>query len=131
MKVNSTNLSSPASAEALGTQQTGQTGQVSGTVKGSGANAASATQGDDIHLSELVRSLRSLAADSPERQMRIEQIARSYAGGSYQVDPPATASKIIDEANQYRDGLHRHAWQASEDPNTDSGVAQRFAVAFT
>ena len=36
---------------------------------------------DDVHLSELVRSLRSLAGDSPERQERIEQIARAYAQG--------------------------------------------------
>jgi anti-sigma28 factor (negative regulator of flagellin synthesis) len=39
-----------------------------------------------------------LAADSPERQARIEQIARDYAGGTYRVDASATASQIIDEA---------------------------------
>ena len=54
---------------------------------------------DDIHFSELVRSLRSLVAD-PERQARIEQIARSYASGTHQVDAEATASKIIDAAFQ-------------------------------
>jgi anti-sigma28 factor (negative regulator of flagellin synthesis) len=42
--------------------------------------------------------LRSLAADSPERQARLEQIARTYATGAYQVDTHATASKIIDDA---------------------------------
>jgi flagellar biosynthesis anti-sigma factor FlgM len=62
-----------------------------------GAGAVS----DDVHLSELVRSLRSLAADSPERQERIEQIARAYANGTYQVDAEATASKIIDDSLQY------------------------------
>jgi anti-sigma28 factor (negative regulator of flagellin synthesis) len=51
-----------------------------------------------MHLLELVRSLRSLAADSPERQARLEQIARSCANGTYQMDPQATASKIIDDA---------------------------------
>jgi flagellar biosynthesis anti-sigma factor FlgM len=60
------------------------------------ASAPSST--DDVHLSELVRSLRSLAADSPERQARIEQIARSYASGTYQVDSQATASKIVDDS---------------------------------
>jgi hypothetical protein len=45
-----------------------------------------APKSEDLHLSELVRSLRSLAADSPERQARIESIARAYANGSYQVD---------------------------------------------
>jgi flagellar biosynthesis anti-sigma factor FlgM len=63
--------------------------------------AGAGSPGDDVHLSELVRSLRSLAADSPERQARIEQIARAYADGTYQVDAEATASKIIDDSLQY------------------------------
>ncbi len=97
MKVNKTNLSSPALSEASGTQQTGRSGQAANSSNpAAGGNAP----GDDIHLSELVRSLRSLAAESPERQARIEQIARSYASGTYQVDPQATASKIIEDAYQ-------------------------------
>ena len=56
---------------------------------------------DDVHLSELVRSLRSLAADSPERQERLEQIARACANGTYKVDAEATAGKIIDDARRY------------------------------
>ncbi len=59
------------------------------------------TVSDDIHLSELVRSLRSLVPDSPERQERIEQIARAYANGTYKMDAEATASKIIDDSLQY------------------------------
>ena len=62
---------------------------------------SSGAAGDDIHLSELVRSLRSLVPDSPERQERIEQIARAYANGTYQVDAEATASGIIDDSLQY------------------------------
>ena len=81
MKADRNNLCSLGSAEAPGTQ--------------SSSGAAST---DGTHLLELVRSLRSLAADSPERQARIEQIARSYASGNYLVDPQATASKIIDDA---------------------------------
>lgn len=89
MKVNDSNLSSLAQTGALRVKETG----------GSGPNARSAAiSGDDVHLSELVRSLRSLAADSPERQARLEQIARSYANGTYTVDAKATASKIIDDA---------------------------------
>jgi anti-sigma28 factor (negative regulator of flagellin synthesis) len=42
--------------------------------------------------------LRSLAAESPERQAKLESLARSYANGSYGVDAGATASKIIDDA---------------------------------
>ena len=53
---------------------------------------------DDVHLSELVKSLRSLAAESPERQAKLESLARSYANGSYAVDAGATASKVIDDA---------------------------------
>jgi len=56
---------------------------------------------DDVHLSELVRSLRSLVPDSPERQERIEQIARAYANGTYRMDSEAAASRIIDDSLQY------------------------------
>jgi flagellar biosynthesis anti-sigma factor FlgM len=97
MKVTNNSLSSLASTDVLGTQQTGPTGQVASSSNPPAANAAASS--DDIHLSELVRSLRSLAADSPERQARIEQIARSYASGTYQVNAQATASKIIDDAH--------------------------------
>ena len=64
-----------------------------------GAHGPAAGQiGDDVHLSELVRSLRSLATDSPERQAKLEELARAYASGSYHVDAHAVASKIIDDA---------------------------------
>jgi flagellar biosynthesis anti-sigma factor FlgM len=96
MKVNDTNLSSLAST---GTQQTERMAQTSRPT-GAGVSSASSSSGDDIHLSELVRSLRSLAADSPERQARLEQIARSYANGSYKVDAEGTAAKMIDDGIQ-------------------------------
>lgn len=64
------------------------------------ANSAQSAR-EEIHLSELVRSLRSLAADSPERQARIEQLARAYARGAYKVDAQSTAARIIEDA------LHR------------------------
>lgn len=57
---------------------------------------------DDVHLSELVRSLRSLVADSPERQERIEQIARACAEGAYKMDADGTAGKLVDDALKYR-----------------------------
>jgi flagellar biosynthesis anti-sigma factor FlgM len=81
------------------TQQTDKTSQGSG-VGSTPANGAGSGD-DDVHLSELVRSLRSLAADSPERQAQVEQIARAYANGTYQVNAQATASKIIDDAQQH------------------------------
>jgi flagellar biosynthesis anti-sigma factor FlgM len=62
---------------------------------------SSDSSADDVHLSELVKSLRSLVPDSPERQERLEQIARAYASGTYKMDAEATASKIIDDSLQY------------------------------
>jgi flagellar biosynthesis anti-sigma factor FlgM len=95
MKVNDPNLASlaasTASSGAARTTETDRSGQSTrlGPVSPSG---------DDVHLSELVRSLRSLAADSPERQARLEQIARSVTNGHYRVDAKATAAKIVDDA---------------------------------
>ena len=43
--------------------------------------------------------------DSPERQERLEQIARAYANGTYKVDAEATAAKIIDDTLQYPQAL--------------------------
>ena len=94
MKVNDPNLSSLTSTQASRAQQAERTSANASNVRGS-------TPSDDVHLSELVRSLRALAADSPERQAHLEQIARAYANGSYKVDAEATAAKIIDDAVQY------------------------------
>jgi flagellar biosynthesis anti-sigma factor FlgM len=66
------------------------------------ASGGRSSAGDDVHLSELVRSLRSLVPDSPERQERLEQIARAYASGTYEMNAEATASKIIDDSLKYR-----------------------------
>jgi hypothetical protein len=54
--------------------------------------------GGDFHLAELVRTLRSLAGDSPERQAKMERLMRAYASGNLQVDAEATASAMIDDA---------------------------------
>jgi anti-sigma28 factor (negative regulator of flagellin synthesis) len=88
MKIDNANLWAPSGADQSGRNQ----------APGVAPDAA----GDDIHLSELVRSLRSLVPDSPERQERLEQIARAYASGSYEADPEATAGKMIDDALRYR-----------------------------
>jgi flagellar biosynthesis anti-sigma factor FlgM len=107
MKVTDPNLSSLGATQSASStqnaaaagrsQQTERTGQ--GTLSGS-TGAGTQASGDDVHLSELVQSLRSLAAESPERQARIEQIARSYANGTYQVNSEGTASKIVADAFQ-------------------------------
>jgi flagellar biosynthesis anti-sigma factor FlgM len=95
MKVNDPNLSSLGSAGAGRAQETGRTNPSSRT---GDSGAAQASSNDDVHLSELVRSLRSLAADSPERQAKIEELTRAHANGSYEIDAPATASAIIDDS---------------------------------
>jgi anti-sigma28 factor (negative regulator of flagellin synthesis) len=95
MKVNDTNLNPLASTGTSGTQDTARTGQ--GSRPGS-TPATGTTSNDDVHFSELVKSLRSLAAESPERQAKLESLARTYAKGSYTVDAGATSSKIIDDA---------------------------------
>jgi len=97
MKVNDSNLSS-ASAGAAGASRTQETARAGTAVRSGNAPTSGASIGDDVHLSELVRSLRSLASDSPERQAKLEELARTYATGHYRVDAAATASKIIDDA---------------------------------
>lgn len=89
MKIDDPKLASVATPPATGNRANGaERNKTSG----------SAGSKDDVHLSELVRSLRALAVDSPERQARLEQLARSVADGSYQVDAHAAASKMVDEA---------------------------------
>ena len=97
MKVNDPNLSSLASTGASRTTETARSGQPAKPAD----QAGGASGGDEIHLSELVRNLRALAAGSPERQARVEQIARDYANGNYKVDAAATASGIIDDGIQH------------------------------
>jgi len=95
MKVNNPNLSSAASTGAAVIQGPARTsGSAGGGVSGPGGAASS----DGVHLSDLVRNLRSQATASPEHQARVNQVARSYASGTYQVDAQATASRIVDDA---------------------------------
>jgi flagellar biosynthesis anti-sigma factor FlgM len=97
MNVNNPDLYSRASMASAGKarpHELERTDQKSQSANGSAGVPAS---GDDMHLSELVRSLRALTADSPERQARIEQLARSYANGTYRMDSEGTASKMVDE----------------------------------
>ena len=95
MKVNDPNLSSLGSAGAARASEAARPSPANRTAD---SGAAKASPNDDVHLSELVRSLRSLAADSPERQAKIEALTRAYAGGNYKVDAPATASAIIEDS---------------------------------
>ena len=102
MKINDPNLSPLVPPASTGTQPAARPAQPASSSSTSAASSSSSStsSSDDVHLSELVRSLRSLAADSPERQGRIEQLARTYASGSYNVDPQATATAIINDATK-------------------------------
>jgi len=95
MKVNDPNFSPAGSAGAARASETARTNTANRAASTGGANPPS---NDDVHLSELVRSLRSLAADSPERQAKIEQLTRAYATGNYTIDAEATASAIIQDS---------------------------------
>jgi flagellar biosynthesis anti-sigma factor FlgM len=96
MKVNDPNASSLASAEAARSPAAARAATAGATTQD--ARDKGAAPGDDVHLSELVRSLRALANDSPERQAHLEELARAYASGAYKVDAEATAGRIIDDA---------------------------------
>ena len=94
-KVDAHRTGAPSTDRAGGAEKTQQVG--SGTPAGNTGVVDGAAR-DDVHLSELVRSLRSLAADSPQRAARLEQIARAYTDGNYKVDAERTAQGIIDDA---------------------------------
>ena len=102
MKVNNPNLSSlnPALTAAETSRAQEATRASAGRSSGPSQSGRSGSS-DDVHLSELVRSLRSLAAESPERQAHIEQLTRTYARGAYQVNAQALAGKVIDDALSY------------------------------
>jgi flagellar biosynthesis anti-sigma factor FlgM len=97
MKINDPNLSSLGSTGTAGTAGTAASRVNTGN-RPPEAGTGQTSSNDDVHLSELVRSLRSLAADSPDRQTKIEALTRAYASGNYAVDSQATASAIISDA---------------------------------
>ncbi len=99
MKVNDPNLSPLSSPSTAGTQQTQRSTPVGGNANGP-SSTSSSSSADDVNLSGLVRSLRSLSVDSPERQSKVEQLSSSIANGTYKVDPEATAGAIIDDATK-------------------------------
>jgi anti-sigma28 factor (negative regulator of flagellin synthesis) len=82
MNLNQPNPSAGSSAATARARQTAQT----------------ELSASDLHLAELLRSLRALAADSPERQAKIEGLMHAYASGTLQVNAEATASAMIDDA---------------------------------
>jgi anti-sigma28 factor (negative regulator of flagellin synthesis) len=91
MNVNQPNRS--ASSSSAATARACQSSQTE-PARSPGESPASALDG---HLAELVRNLCALAADSPERQAKIQRLMRAYATGNLQVDAEATASALLDD----------------------------------
>ena len=94
MKIPDSNLN----AVTTPSHQTGQVGGsgASGRTTGTARNEA---PDDRVQLSDLSETLKSLAADSPEREARVAQLAAEYRAGRYQPDPQATSRGIIDDAS--------------------------------
>jgi flagellar biosynthesis anti-sigma factor FlgM len=98
MKVNDPNLQGPSGLGSTGasrvTRTNSQTTPTGAPVSGDGK--------DGVELSGLAQALRSLDVDSPERQAKVDALARTYARGNYQVDAAATAGGIIDDALDHK-----------------------------
>lgn len=83
------------------------TGQTQGSLKttsaervnaqtGAGAASGGSDAGDAVQLSELAKSLKALDANSAEREARVEELAKAVQSGSYQTDPAAIASSLVE-----------------------------------
>lgn len=99
MKINDTNLPPPSSAEMAGAQQAQRSSQVGGNINGPAPGSLSSST-DAVSLSGLAQGVRAQAADSPERQAKVDQLSQTYASGSYKVDSQATAGAIIEDATK-------------------------------
>lgn len=94
MKVNDPNLSSAGAA-----QQAHETARTGETQKHRVATPPAGTvEADDVHLSQLVRNLRALAADSPERQALVDKLEQVVAEGGYKVDANAVSKSMVEDA---------------------------------
>lgn len=99
MNVNEANLGTLSGLGTPGASKAGPAGRATSTA--AGQTAAQGDAADGVQLSGLAQQLQSLAPESSEREARVEQIARAYANGSYQVDVEATAAGVIDDALRY------------------------------
>ena len=100
MKVNDPNLQGPSGLGSTGVSKSGRTAAPGGSAAPAGA--ASGDGKDGVELSGLAQTLRSLAVDSPERQAKLEALAKAYAQGNYAVDVDATAGGIIQDALDHK-----------------------------
>ena len=107
MKVNDPNnsVSTTSAGSAAGTARAKQTQETElQKSRGYGISSPGVGGDDNVRLSDLAQSLQGLkeavAVDSPEHTARVEQIAKAYAAGNYQVNAEATAAGLIDDGIQ-------------------------------
>jgi flagellar biosynthesis anti-sigma factor FlgM len=95
MKINDPNLVG-SGVTSTGVSKSGRTSVATG--KPEAGQISSNGDGDGVQLSDLAQRLQSLDADSPEREAKVQALAKAYADGSHSVDPDKTAAGIIDDA---------------------------------
>ncbi len=103
MKVNDPNLQGPGALGSAGVSKSGRTAIPGGSAGPAGPGSGDSKDG--VELSGLAQTLRSLDVDSPERQAKVDALAKAYAQGTYQVDADATAGGIVRDSlsNDVRD----------------------------
>jgi flagellar biosynthesis anti-sigma factor FlgM len=98
MKLHDPNLSG-AGLNAAERAQAAQAQAAPERARSRGADAPGGGDATDgIQVSGLARQLQALGAESPEREARVERLARQYERGDYRVDPETTAKSILDDA---------------------------------
>ncbi|MEO8662365.1 MAG: flagellar biosynthesis anti-sigma factor FlgM [Bryobacteraceae bacterium] len=93
MKINDT-TSAGVSAGKLGEAQAAATAR-GGRNQGSTVNGGS---GDQVQLSNLASTVRSLATDSPDRAARVTQLEQAVQSGRYQVNSMDLSSSMVNAA---------------------------------
>lgn len=94
-------INDPTSAGVSSTKMGGA--QSTGSVTRGGRNGVASSRGegsDQVQLSDLASTVRSLASDSPERSARLDRLASEVQGGRYQVDATALSVSIVSAALQ-------------------------------
>ncbi len=90
-------LNVPAAAAKKSERLSGVGGQ--GGVAGSAEIGGNA--GDEVSFSSLAGRISGEAADSVEREARIDRLAAAFEAGRYQVDADAVADAMIGEAESH------------------------------
>lgn len=65
-----------------------------------GAPVSNGSAGDQVQLSDLASTVRSLASDSPERAARLDRLAHEVQTGRYRVDAQALSTSMVSAALQ-------------------------------